>query len=81
MKKSIYRLKQASHQWYIKFHDVTGSFDFIENNMDQCIYLNVYGRKYIILILYVDDILLIESNLGLLKEKKLFLSHRDEGYG
>ena len=39
LKKSIYGLKQASRQWYFKFHDVISSFGFLENIMDQCIYI------------------------------------------
>ena len=38
LKKSIYGLNQASRQWYLKFHEVTFSFGFVENIMDQCIY-------------------------------------------
>ena len=38
LKKSIYGLKQASHQWYLKFHEVITSLGFEENIMDQCIY-------------------------------------------
>ena len=34
LKKSIYGLKQASSQWYLKFHDVISSFGFEENIMD-----------------------------------------------
>ena len=34
LKKSIYGLKQASRQWYLKFHDVISSFGFEENIMD-----------------------------------------------
>ena len=34
LKKSIYGLKQASRQWYLKFHNVISSFGFIENVMD-----------------------------------------------
>ena len=34
LKKSIYGLKQASHQWYYKFHGVITSFGFVENSMD-----------------------------------------------
>ncbi|WJZ95338.1 hypothetical protein VitviT2T_014114 [Vitis vinifera] len=73
LKKSIYGLKQASHQWYLKFHDVISSFDFIENVMDQCIYHKVSGSKIIFLIFYVDDILLASNDLGLLHEVKRFL--------
>ena len=74
LKKSIYGLKQASRQWYIKFHNTITSFGFKENTVDQCIYLKVSGSKFIILVLYVDDILLASSDLGLLHETKIFLN-------
>ena len=35
LKKSIYGLKQASRQWYLKFHDVISSFGFENNIMDR----------------------------------------------
>jgi len=38
LNKSIYGLKQASGQWYLKFHEVISSFGFEENVMDNCIY-------------------------------------------
>ena len=66
LKKSIYGLKQASRQWYLKFHDVITSFGFEENIMDQCIYQKVSGSKICFLILYVDDILLASNNKGML---------------
>ena len=73
LKKSIYGLKQASRQWYLKFHEVITSFGFDENLMDECIYHKVSGSKIIFLVLYVDDILLATSDLGLLCEVKQFL--------
>jgi transposase InsO family protein len=74
LKKSIYGLKQASRQWYLKFHDIISSFGFVENIMDQCIYQKVSGSKTCFLILYVDDILLATNDKGLLWEVKQFLS-------
>ena len=74
LKKSIYGLKQASRQWYLKFDEVVTSLGFIENKVDQCIYLKVSGSKFIFLVLYVDDILLASSDLNLLNETKLLLS-------
>jgi hypothetical protein len=74
LKKSIYGLKQASQRWYLKFHNTITSFGFKENTVDRCIYLTVSGSKFIFLILYVDDILVATSDLGLLHETKRFLS-------
>ena len=76
LKKSIFGPKQASHQWYLKFHDVISSFNFMETVMDQCIYHKVSGSKIIFLVLYVDDILLASNYLGLLHEVKGFLSQQ-----
>nr|CAN64258.1 hypothetical protein VITISV_040662 [Vitis vinifera] len=70
LKKSIYGLKQASYQWYLKFHDVISSFGFMENIMDQCIYQKVNGSKICFLILDVDGIVLATNDKGLLHEVK-----------
>ena len=78
LKKSIYGLKQASRQWYLKFNDTITSFGFKENTVDRCIYLKISGSKFIFLILYVDDILLATNDLGLLHETKKFLSKNFE---
>ena len=72
LKKSIYGLKQASRQWYFKFHQVIISFDFEMNLVDDCIYHKFCGSKYIFLVLYVDDILLASNDIGLLHEIKKF---------
>jgi len=42
-------------------------------DVDQCIYLQVSGSKFLFLVLYVDDILLASSDLGLLHDTKAFL--------
>jgi hypothetical protein len=73
LKKSKYKLKQASRQWYLKFNDTITTFGFKENTIDRCIYLQVSGSKFIFFILYVDDILLASSDLGILHETKKFL--------
>jgi hypothetical protein len=74
LKKYIYRLKQASRQWYLKFDKTIRSFGFKENEEDNCIYAKFRSGKFIFLILYVDDILLASSNVSLLLEIKRFLS-------
>ena len=78
LKKSIYGLKQASRQWYLKFHDTITSFGFKENIVDRCVYLKISGSKFMFLVLYVDDLLIASSDLGLLRETKDFLSKNFE---
>ena len=72
LKKSIYKLKQASRQWYLKFNDTITSFGFKKNIVDRCVYLKVSRSMFIFLILYVDDILLSTNDFGLLSETKNF---------
>ena len=87
LKKSIYGHKQASRQWYHKFHQVITSYGFEVNVVDVCVYHKFSGSKYIFLILYVDDILLACNDIGLLHETKIFLTknfkmkdHRDASF-
>jgi hypothetical protein len=72
LRKSIYGLKQASRQWYLKFDETIMSFGFKENEEDNCIYAKFRNRKFIFLILYVDDIILASSDVSLLLETKRF---------
>jgi hypothetical protein len=76
LKKPIYGLKQASKQWYLKFDRTIRNFGFKKNIMDNCVYVKFKNGKYIFLILYVDDILLTSSDVGLLLETKKFLSSK-----
>ena len=78
LKKSIYGLKQASREWYHKFHQVITSNGFEVNLVEDCVYHKFSGSKFIFLILYVDDILLASSDIGLLHETKKFLSKKFE---
>jgi Reverse transcriptase (RNA-dependent DNA polymerase) len=73
-KKSIYRLKQASRQWYFKFHQVIISFGFKPNLVDECIYHKFSGSKFIFLVLYVDDILFANKDKNMMREIKKKLS-------
>jgi hypothetical protein len=74
LKKSIYELKQTSRQWYLKFDRTIKGFGFKKNVEDNCVYTKFKSRKYIFIILYVDDILLASSDINLLMETKKFLS-------
>ena len=78
LKKSIYGLKQASHQWYYKFHQVIISSGFEINMVDDSINHKFSRSKHIYLVLYVDDKLLATNDIGMLHETKRFLSKKFE---
>jgi hypothetical protein len=72
--KFIYGLKQASRQWHLRFDETIRKFGLKKNEEDNCIYAKFKNEKFIFLVLYVDDILLVNSDVHLLLETKDFLS-------
>ncbi|KAK0586217.1 hypothetical protein LWI29_002965 [Acer saccharum] len=58
LKRSIYGLKQSSRQWYLRFHRAVVSYGFQMVEEDHCVYIKRDKDKYVLLSLYVDDILL-----------------------
>ena len=58
LKKSLYGLKQAPRQWYRKFDGYMIEIGFQRCNADHCCYFKRYEGSYILLLLYVDDMLL-----------------------
>ena len=78
VKKFTYGLKQASCQWYYKFHQIVISFDFEINAIDDYIYYKFSGRKHIFLVLYVNNVQLANNNISLLHGIKRCLSKKFE---
>jgi hypothetical protein len=76
--KSLYRLKQAPKQWHDKFDRTLTSVGFVTNEADKCVYYRYGGGEGVILCLYVDDILIFGTSLGVIKEVKYFLSQKFE---
>jgi hypothetical protein len=72
--KSIYGLKQAYRQWYLKFNETIRKIGVKKNEEDNYIYAKFKNGKFIFLVLYVDAILLASSDVHLLLETKGFLS-------
>ncbi|KAE8723109.1 Retrovirus-related Pol polyprotein from transposon TNT 1-94 [Hibiscus syriacus] len=63
LKKSLYGLKQAPRQWYKKFDSFMGSSGFTRCQADHCYYIKRFDNSFIILLLYVDDMLVAGSNM------------------
>ena len=61
--RSIYRLKQASRSWNLRFDEAVKQFAFIKNEDEPCVYKKANGSIVVFLVLYVDDILLIGNDI------------------
>jgi hypothetical protein len=75
LNRSIYGLKQASRQWYILFDNAITSYGFSMTEGDHCIYFKIVGDIFVLLSLYVDDILIASNNKSMLLEVKSWLSN------
>ncbi|KAL0301556.1 UNVERIFIED_CONTAM: Transposon Ty1-BL Gag-Pol polyprotein [Sesamum radiatum] len=63
-----------SRSWNIHFDEVIRGYDFVKNDFDPCVYKKVSGSSVVFLVLYVDDILLIENYVKMLGDTKASLS-------
>jgi hypothetical protein len=78
LKRSIYGLKQSSRQWYLRFHQAVllNGFTMIEE--DHCVYVKRSKGSFIIMSLYVDDILLAGNDKDMIVATKGWLSSNFE---
>jgi len=74
LKRSIYGFKQASRQWNVKFHQAILKDGFTMMEKDHCIYLKCSNNSFIILSLYVDDILITGNSKEMINTTKKWLS-------
>ncbi|KAD6118818.1 hypothetical protein E3N88_10089 [Mikania micrantha] len=74
--KSLYGLKQAPKQWHQKFDQVMLNNGFKINECDKCVYVKNTTRGYVILCLYVDDMLIVGSDDKMIKSTKDMLKAR-----
>ena len=75
LKKSLYGLKQAPRQWYKKFDSFMISQDYKRTEADPCVYVQRYRNgKFIILLLYVNDMLIVGQDVDMISRLKNELS-------
>jgi hypothetical protein len=64
LKKSLYGLKKFPRQWYLKFDRFMTEQGYSRCHSDHCVYFKkLENGSYIILLLYVDDMLVAGSNM------------------
>jgi hypothetical protein len=77
LKKSIYGLKQASHEWYQEIKQTLINLEFQQSKTDPCVFFKdqLNDEKFYI-ILYVDDLLLMTKNRKELDQVKNKLNEK-----
>ena len=70
----MYSLKQAPRQSYKKFKSFMHKIGFKRCEADHRCYVKFFGNSYIILLLFVDDILIVGSTIEEINNLKKQLS-------
>ncbi|KAH9678883.1 Integrase catalytic domain-containing protein [Citrus sinensis] len=79
LNKSLYGLKQASRCWYKRFDSFIMSLGYNRLSSDHCAYYKRFeDNDFIILLLYVDDMLVAGSNKDRVQELKAQLAREFE---
>ena len=61
LKKALYGLNQASRTWYDRMDIFLMSLVFTKSNVDSNLYFKVEEERPMMLLLYVNDMFLIEE--------------------
>ena len=75
LKKSLYGLKQAPGHWYKKFDSFMMIHGYNRTTSDHCVFTRkLFDDDFIILLLYVDDMLIIGHDSSKIERLKRELS-------
>ncbi|GJW76284.1 putative RNA-directed DNA polymerase [Tanacetum coccineum] len=73
LKKSIYGFKQAPRQWNAKLTSVLVENGFCQSKSDYFLYIKSVGDVFLVLLVYVDDIIVTGNNAVEIDKFKVFL--------
>ncbi|GJZ45341.1 cysteine-rich receptor-like protein kinase 8 [Tanacetum coccineum] len=74
LKKSIYGLKQAPRQWFFKLLSVLVEFGYTQYKTDYSLFVKKEGSSFIVVLVYVDDLLITGNDQTQISKLKAQLS-------
>eukprot|EP00171_Calliarthron_tuberculosum_P002468 IDg2468t1 len=79
LRKALYGLKQAPRQWYAKIHDfLVNDLGFASSPNDPCMYSRHSSSSFMLIALYVDDMLIAAKDSASIAQIKGEFSRRFE---
>lgn len=73
LRKSIYGLKQAPRIWNKKLKKKLLEFGFLQAGCDHSLFTFKRDNQFVVVIIYVDDILLAGNSMNLISQVKTFI--------
>ena len=76
LQKSLYGLKQASRQWFLKLTSALKDAGYQQSKADYSLFVRSKGASLTAILVYVDDVILAGNDLSFIEKTKEFLASR-----
>lgn len=73
LKRALYGLKQAGRQWFARLEAELLKFGLTQLESDPCTYFSRQDSKFLILVVYVDDLIVATNDMSQYQELKIKL--------